>query len=168
MTSGQTSSIPEPEQPEFQQPEIPTALQAPNKDPENTVTISRTYKFAGQTMVERKQVLASSAEAKLHRESQTTTETVVNDQGLWRPKRRANPFDISGAKENLVLPAIGPKLNVVEKSKLDWAGFVDREGIKDQLDEAGRAKEGYLGRMDFLNRVEANREEMRTARMNNK
>lgn len=51
-----------------------------------------------------------------------------------------------------------PKLNTIEKSKMDWAGYVDREGIKEELDGAGKAKEGYLGRMDFLGRVDEMRE----------
>ncbi|KAK0658123.1 SWR1-complex protein 5 [Lasiodiplodia hormozganensis] len=55
------------------------------------------------------------------------------------------------------------KLNTVDKSRLDWAGYVDKEGIADELDEYGRAKEGYLGRMDFLNRVDERREEERRA-----
>ena len=41
---------------------------------------------------------------------------------------------------------------------MDWAGYVDAEGMKEELDGAGRAKEGYLGKMDFLGRVEAKRE----------
>ncbi|KAL1630267.1 swr complex subunit [Neofusicoccum ribis] len=55
------------------------------------------------------------------------------------------------------------KLNTVDKSRLDWAGYVDKEGIADELDEYGRAKEGYLGRMDFLNRVDQRRDEERRA-----
>jgi len=57
--------------------------------------------------------------------------------------------------------AKGPKLNTVEKSRLDWAQYVDEEGIKDELNVHSKAKEGYLGRMDFLGRVDANREEER-------
>ncbi|KAJ1337538.1 Bucentaur or craniofacial development [Microdochium nivale] len=58
------------------------------------------------------------------------------------------------------------KLNVVEKSRMDWAGFVDKEGIKDELELAGRSKESYAHRQDFLGRVEANREdEARRARL---
>ncbi|KAH7041222.1 bucentaur or craniofacial development-domain-containing protein [Microdochium trichocladiopsis] len=58
------------------------------------------------------------------------------------------------------------KLNVVEKSRMDWAGFVDKEGIKDELELAGRSKESYAHRQDFLSRVEANREdEARRARL---
>lgn len=52
----------------------------------------------------------------------------------------------------------GPKLNTIEKSKLDWAGYVDREGIKEELDGAEKAKEGYLGKMEFLGRMEGRRE----------
>ncbi|EKG12240.1 Craniofacial development protein 1/Bucentaur [Macrophomina phaseolina MS6] len=55
------------------------------------------------------------------------------------------------------------KLNTVDKSRLDWAGYVDKEGIAEELDEYGRAKEGYLGRMDFLDRVDQRREEERRA-----
>ncbi len=51
------------------------------------------------------------------------------------------------------------KLNTIEKSKLDWAGFVDKEGIKDDLDGHSRAKDGYLDRMGFLGRVQAKKED---------
>lgn len=51
------------------------------------------------------------------------------------------------------------KLNVVEKSRMDWAGYVDQEGIKDELELAGKSKDSYVHRQDFLARVEANREE---------
>ncbi|KAF4121300.1 Bucentaur or craniofacial development [Geosmithia morbida] len=51
------------------------------------------------------------------------------------------------------------KLNTVEKSRMDWAGFVDKEGIKDELELAGRAKDSYASREDFLARSEARREE---------
>jgi len=156
---------------------VPTSLQvvdvpaqATDDVGEKTVTITRSYRFAGQMVTERKEVLASSAEGRLWLEAEAATAKGIDQSsGLWRPKRRTNPFDISGARENLMMPAKGPKLNMVEKSKMDWAGFVDREGIKDQLDEAGRSKEGYLERMDFLNRVENKREdEARAVRLQQK
>ncbi|KAL4766484.1 putative Swr1p complex component (Swc5) [Aspergillus foveolatus] len=55
----------------------------------------------------------------------------------------------------------GPKINTVEKSRLDWAAYVDQEGIIDELRMHSKAKEGFLGRMDFLNRVDAKKEEER-------
>ncbi|CAN8096801.1 unnamed protein product [Discula destructiva] len=51
------------------------------------------------------------------------------------------------------------KLNTVEKSRMDWAGFVDKEGIKDELVLAGRAKGNFAGQQDFLARTEARRED---------
>jgi len=60
------------------------------------------------------------------------------------------------------------KLNTVEKSRHDWAGFVDKAGIAEELDEHGKSKASYLGRKDFLNRTENIREdERREARMKN-
>ena len=53
------------------------------------------------------------------------------------------------------------KLNVVDKSRLDWTGFVHKEGIAEELDVHGKAKEAYLGRMQFLAGVEAKQEEER-------
>jgi hypothetical protein len=58
-------------------------------------------------------------------------------------------------------PEKAQKLNVVDKSRLDWTGFVDKEGIAEELDVHGRTKEAYLGRMEFLAGVEAKREEER-------
>lgn len=58
------------------------------------------------------------------------------------------------------------KLNTVEKSKMDWAGFVDKEGIKDELETAGKAKGSYIERQNFLSRVEVSRDdEARRARL---
>jgi hypothetical protein len=53
------------------------------------------------------------------------------------------------------------KLNTVDKSRHDWAGFVDKEGIAEELNEYGKSKASYLGRTEFLNRTENRREEER-------
>jgi hypothetical protein len=58
-------------------------------------------------------------------------------------------------------PDKAQKLNVVDKSRMDWTGFVDKEGIADELDTHGKTKEAYLGRMEFLAGVEARREDER-------
>ncbi|KAH0368641.1 BCNT-domain-containing protein, partial [Aureobasidium melanogenum] len=58
------------------------------------------------------------------------------------------------------------KLNTVQKSAIDWAAHVDQEGLKDELDEYGRSKQGYIGKMDFLRGVHGKKEEEeRKARM---
>lgn len=63
------------------------------------------------------------------------------------------------AREEAEAAAKAKKLNTVEKSRMDWAGFVDKEGIKDELALAGRAKGSFADRQDFLARSEARREE---------
>lgn len=123
-------------------------------------------------------------------EADTTTDTDSKADGdgeakkpLRRPLRRFSRFDPnppdaikkSWEKQAAVETpgeegntAKGPKLNTVMKSKLDWAAYVDREGIKDDLDVHSKAKEGYMDRMDFLGRVDAKREEeRRNARLKN-
>lgn len=58
------------------------------------------------------------------------------------------------------------KLTTVEKSRMDWAGFVDREGFQDELAVAGKSKGAFVDRQQFLARTEMRREEeARRARM---
>jgi hypothetical protein len=56
-------------------------------------------------------------------------------------------------------PEKATKLNVVAKSRMDWTGFVDKEGIAEELQEHGKSKDNYMSRRDFLAGVEARREE---------
>lgn len=122
----------------------------------------------------------------LHRPSRFDSNPTAEVKGLspekqltWARRRAlldptaATPlpaFNTTGAQDTNAAAAAAKKsrekaqkLNTVDKSRLDWAGYVDKEGIADELDEYGRAKEGYLGRMDFLTRVDERREEERRA-----
>lgn len=132
---------------------------------EDTVAIKRTYVFAGETITEEKAVPKSSAEARLYLQSQVTQANPVSPAGgkpLRRPKKRPSMFEPNpeGIVKGLApTSSKGPKLNVVEKSKLDWASHVDQEGLKEELDVAEKAKGGYMGKMEFLGRSEAKREE---------
>jgi hypothetical protein len=72
------------------------------------------------------------------------------------PENLDTPLDAPKAK-----PEKAQKLNVVDKSRMDWTGFVDKEGIAEELDTHGKTKEAYLGRMEFLAGVEARTEEER-------
>ncbi|KAF2396442.1 BCNT-domain-containing protein [Trichodelitschia bisporula] len=74
----------------------------------------------------------------------------------------AENSDIQGVQVRSNL-APATKLNTVDKSRHDWAGFVDKEGIADELDEYGKSKQNYSGRADFLNRTEHRREQERRA-----
>lgn len=46
------------------------------------------------------------------------------------------------------------KIGVLEKSKLDWKSFKNREGIDEELQTHNRGKDGYLERQDFLQRTD--------------
>lgn len=51
------------------------------------------------------------------------------------------------------------KLNTVEKSKLDWEAEVERQGMREELERAEKSGGSYLGRKEFLDRVEGKGEE---------
>lgn len=133
---------------------------------EELILIKRKYEFAGETITEEKQVAKSSAEGRLYLAAMTLqqnsiTSTPNKKPSLRRPKKRASMFEPPPDDSPLSTPGAkgrGPKLNTIEMSKLDWAGYVDKEGIKDELDGAEKAKEGYLGKMDFLDKMSAKRE----------
>ncbi|KAI2470423.1 BCNT-domain-containing protein [Annulohypoxylon bovei var. microspora] len=154
-------------------------------DPSTMIKIKRTYNFAGKVHTEEKSVPRDSAEAKLYLASQDpkVAEDVEAEEGQPRRKPRkafrsifepmieglSQRADLNlgmNARLQLREQAKAKKLNVVEKSRMDWAGFVDKEGIKDELELAGKSKESYVNRQDFLDRVAANRdEEARRARI---
>jgi hypothetical protein len=157
--------------------------------PDAMIMIKRTYNFAGKVHTEQKLVPRNSAEAKLFLASQeNATDPSTEDASLIlvKPKRptkkaRRSVFepilDIPQRRDlhfgvrkdsGVEITAIGrdaKKLNTVEKSAMDWAGFVDKEGIKDDLDAAGKSKGAYRARQEFLARVEQKKDdEARRAR----
>ncbi|KAL9052916.1 MAG: hypothetical protein Q9162_005093 [Coniocarpon cinnabarinum] len=123
---------------------------------EPMVTIKRKIEFAGQVTEEERQVPASSAEAKLYLENQRKESPSAPLRPTHhRPKKRKSMFD----QPQVDKPADdGKKLSTLEKSKLDWAAQVDKEGLADELEESSRGKADYLGRIDFLGRMDARKE----------
>lgn len=130
------------------------------------ITISHTYTFAGTTTTTTKLVPLDSAEARLFLSSsatssnpQTTTTSTTSPATatttkptLRRPLKRTSAFD-----SGLTVASKAKKINTLEKSRLDWAGFVDKEGIKEDLERQGKGG-GYIDRQSFLGRVEERRE----------
>lgn len=123
---------------------------------EEKILIKRTYNFAGETIPEQKWVTKSSAEAKEYLNSIVFKEQVIkppekiqknDDKQLRRPLKRPPIL------EAIISGALRPKLTTLEKSKLDWASYVDKEGINEELQMYN--KDGYLAKQDFLNRVES-------------
>jgi len=149
--------------------------------PDSMIMIKRTYKFAGEVHTEQKLVPRNSAEAKLFLASATQSTTdpspSTDPTPAKRPTKKARRsvfepvtdipkrMDLHfGVRKDsgVVLSEVGrdaKKLNTVEKSAMDWAGFVDKEGIADELDAAGKSKGAYKSRQEFLARVEQKKEE---------
>ncbi|GAA6064260.1 hypothetical protein JCM10212_002587 [Sporobolomyces blumeae] len=77
------------------------------------------------------------------------------------PRKRKAPGGGLGALASSLGVGPGakpPKLNTLEKSKLDWDSYVSKEtGLSDTLSHA--RKDGYLEKRDFLDRVERRKEE---------
>ncbi|KAL7271893.1 swr complex subunit [Rhizina undulata] len=69
------------------------------------------------------------------------------------PKKRTSAFDSAAAARK---PAT--KLNTLEKSKLDWESYIDKEGIGDELKQFNKGEKGYLEKQAFLGRVEEKRD----------
>ncbi|KAK1983220.1 bucentaur or craniofacial development-domain-containing protein [Colletotrichum cereale] len=152
-------------------------------DPSEMIRIKRTYNFAGKVHTEEKLVARSSAEAKLYLASlgkDAPADADADAAGSAEEPKRVLKKAFRSAFEPVIevvhqrsdlnlgvtvrikareKEAQAKKLNTVEKSKMDWAGFVDKEGLKDELELAGRAKGSYAERQDFLARSEAKREE---------
>ena len=142
------------------QPQQTTAKQP------DTILIKRTYNFAGKVHSEEKLVDRHSAEAKLYlaslgdnnegeadpatdsspkripRKAFRSTFEPITDQSLQRSDLNLGVSVRLRARE-LANEANAKKLNTVEKSRMDWAGYVDKEGIKDELTLAGKSKESF-------------------------
>jgi len=139
---------------------------------EETITISRTYTFAGDVVTEAKTVPKSSQEAQTYLStlpsassaptSSSSSAPSAQTNGLPPrrppPKKRASAFDSAAAARKPATPAPAPKLNTLEKSRLDWAGFVDKEGIGDELKKHTSGDKSYLDRQAFLGRVDEKRD----------
>lgn len=55
------------------------------------------------------------------------------------------------------------KLNVMQKTALDWKGFVIEQGLGEELNEYGKSKKGFLAREQFLDKVHGANEVARKA-----
>lgn len=142
---------------------------------EKQIKIKRVYEFAGELINEEKIVPISSAEAQEYlnstkfqqqqrqdqRKSITKLQT-KNHAGVKRSatsslsteelKKLRRPLKRPPILEQIISGSLKPKLTTLEKSSLDWATYVDKEGINDEL--TLHNKDGYLAKQDFLDRVE--------------
>ncbi|KAI9248511.1 bucentaur or craniofacial development-domain-containing protein [Phascolomyces articulosus] len=78
----------------------------------------------------------------------STNKPIVTRKKIVRPKSNLSALV---SHYNIKVP----KMNTLEKSRLDWQGYVDREGIRDDLKYTN--KDGYMEKVAFLQRVDDRR-----------
>ncbi|CAH2350735.1 SWR1-complex protein 5 [[Candida] railenensis] len=137
------------------------------------ITIESSYTFAGKVITETKQVEVGSAEAKAYMNS-TGNIAYTGERSAKKEQRSFVPIvrEVNGEHLELRIKLKRPslidkflliqgnksqKLSTLEKSRLDWASFVDKRKLQDDLKLHN--KDGYLDKQDFLNRVESKKDQ---------
>ncbi|KAH3778893.1 craniofacial development protein 1-like [Dreissena polymorpha] len=130
----------------------PQASTAPAK---STITVTKVYDFAGETVQVTKELDVNSkeAQAELRKKQEgvagasSTDSPTAASGGLKRPSAGG----LGGVLAKINKP---PKMGTLEKSKLDWESFKQKEGIDEELKIHNRGKQSYIERMNFLQRTD--------------
>lgn len=158
-----------------------------DNDPNELITIKRRIEFAGEITEIEEQHPRSSKEAQKylaeHPEADPKHASNLDPSGFQKPLKRPSIFEPNPAgnvkgvapeklrrhaptkTEGLMSQKLAEmkknaqKMSTVQKSQLDWKGFVDKEGLRDELDEYGKSKKGFLAREAFLDRAAGAREQ---------
>ncbi|AOA62006.1 SWR1-complex protein 5 [Komagataella phaffii] len=138
-----------------------------SNSPDEMITIETSYEFAGKTIFQTKKVHVNSAEAKaylnsvklknvpskpIHRSHYNPSQILSDGKVVKRMIRRKRPSLI----DKIISDPTASKLSTLEKSRLDWARYVDKHGIDAQLKTHNKG--GYLEKQDFLARVDQNKD----------
>ncbi|KAI0666225.1 bucentaur or craniofacial development-domain-containing protein [Trametes maxima] len=152
-----------------------------------TVKIVKRYRFAGEEVTEVKEVPADSQEAKEWPRWTSSDENPAPPPVSEQPSASgAGPGPATAAASSSSASSVKPpgkrpgprkpkttlapipkkqavkKLSTLDKSAMDWRAHVEGEAapeVKDEL-EANRRGGGYLEKVEFLQRVEARKEEV--------
>lgn len=73
---------------------------------------------------------------------------------VGEPSRRGGRASTGGLSSVLSLIGKKGKLSTLEKSKLDWDSFKNKEGIAEDLERHNKGRNGYLEKQDFLQRAD--------------
>lgn len=107
-------------------------------------TITEIFEFAGEKVEVEKVVDVNNGSS-----------ANKNDDGAVRRPGRGSSRS-SGSGIGSILDQLGKpnKITTLEKTKLDWNKFKQREGIEEDLQTFNKGKDGYLERQDFLERTD--------------
>ncbi|KAF7348540.1 Craniofacial development protein 1 [Mycena venus] len=159
------------------QASVDAPVQKPEDEPKRMVKIEKRYLFAGEYTVEVVEVPEGSADAKKWplwhppEEAEASTSTLVHApsaSGSRPPAKRPGPRKPKTSLANIPTQK-ARKLSTLDKSAMDWRAHINAEpsDTKDEL-EANRRGGGYLEKVEFLNRVDARKEDALEASKNTK
>lgn len=127
--------------------------QAPSSSTEVKKIVTEIYEFAGEKVEVKKEVKVTDEKVAVSNEASSKKQA-----GPILPFNRPRTSGGGGGGSGLssVLGQIGKKnkLSILEKSKLDWGGFKQTEGIDEELQTFNKGRDGYLERQDFLQRTD--------------
>lgn len=133
------------------EPEKPK-LQVPSSSTEQKKIVTEIFEFAGERVEVKKEVKVTDEKPATSSEASSTKTNTK--PGPTLPLNR--PRTSGGGGLSSVLGQIGKKnkLSILEKTKLDWGGFKQTEGIDEELQTFNKGRDGYLERQDFLQRTD--------------
>lgn len=145
------------------------------------IRIQINYTFAGKLITESKLVDINSAEAKAYLNSTSSITSSSSSSNESQAKHRTEvkvirqdpqtkqdvELRIKLKRPSLIDKFIAlngnnkkMKLSTLEKSRLDWASFIDKRKIGDELKRHNRNGGGYLDKQEFLGRVDYKKDEI--------
>ncbi|XP_052816513.1 craniofacial development protein 1-like [Mya arenaria] len=152
-----------PSDPTTSTPASSTVTQATTK---STITVTKVYDFAGEAVKVTKELDVNSKEgqAELKKQQSATLDTSTGVSSTSKPGVASLASTSSLLSGGVKRPGAGglggvlakinkkPKMGTLEKSKLDWEDFKQKEGIEEELAIHNRGKQSYIERMKFLQR----------------
>lgn len=118
-----------------------SAKSIPISTPTPAPTLKPVFEFAGETI----EIPSKTEEAAKEAPAAVASPKVL--PGLKRPSAGGLGSVLSQLTKKT-------KLSVLEKTKIDWDGFKDGEGISEELQTHNRGRDGFLERRDFLERTD--------------
>ncbi|KAK4468692.1 hypothetical protein MN116_007873 [Schistosoma mekongi] len=117
------------------------------------INVVKKYQFAGEE-VEITQAVSRTADITRHPDSIRNQNNTSTETKLPKPKAPSVGLGLSNALQNLKSTISNlPKLSTLEKSRLDWKQYIQKESLEDDLKAHNKGKEGYLERQAFFNRA---------------
>ncbi|KAH8874122.1 Craniofacial development protein 1 [Schistosoma japonicum] len=118
------------------------------------INVVKKYQFAGEE-VEITQAVSRTADTTRHPDSIRSQNNTSTETKLLKPKAPSVGLGLSNALQNLKSTISNlPKLSTLEKSRLDWKQYIQKESLEDDLKAHNKGKEGLAEFSECIRRFE--------------